>query len=117
MIGLKKQFVKLGARAKIDGINFEYIHVSTDEFERDEIYYARIALPVFPKRNMPLYLKGSDAKTCEIVRMHDDDEVDLERVCDGKGARDDKSDESKGVGCKSCFLWVFLLFWDYFWHF
>ncbi|MCR4942843.1 MAG: hypothetical protein K5978_08675 [Campylobacter sp.] len=74
--GVTKQRVKLSAKANIDSINFEHIHTSQDAFDKDDIYYARLVLPIFPKRTLPIYLEALDARTCKIIRMHEDDEGD-----------------------------------------
>jgi hypothetical protein len=50
--------VQLQFNSKIYGINFDYIQTNEVNFLPDVLYYARISLPVFPKRQMPLYLYG-----------------------------------------------------------
>lgn len=74
--GISKERVKLTGRANIDAISFESIHIDSDEFDADDIYYARIVLPIFPKRTLAIYLKAIDSRTCTITQMHEDDQGD-----------------------------------------
>ena len=52
-----KQYLPLKESADIDEIGFTHIKISEDKFKKDEIYYARIAMPIFPKRNLSLDLR------------------------------------------------------------
>ncbi|AQW86147.1 hypothetical protein CPIN18021_0946 [Campylobacter pinnipediorum subsp. caledonicus] len=69
-----REFLKLNDNDKISGIGFEYFCIENDKFIKDEFYYARIAMPVFPKRTIAIYFKSIDEKTAHIVNMHLDDE-------------------------------------------
>ncbi|QCD43935.1 hypothetical protein [Campylobacter mucosalis] len=74
--GKTKDRIKLTGKADIDSVGFEYIHSNEDVFDKDDVYYGRIALPIFPKRVMAIYLYAIDTKTCKITKMHEDDESD-----------------------------------------
>jgi len=59
--------IKLQNTSNIIGINFDYIKTDSYDFLEDKLYYAKISLPVFPKREIPVYLYGI---TSEIARIH-----------------------------------------------
>ena len=71
-----KQYLPLKESADIDEIGFTHIKISEDKFKKDEIYYARIAMPIFPKRNLSLYLRAQDERLAKIENMHEEDEAD-----------------------------------------
>lgn len=62
----ESNLLKLQHSSKIVGINFDYIKTNSYNFLEDTLYYARILLPVFPKREMPLYLYGISNDTAKI---------------------------------------------------
>ena len=64
-----KQYLPLKERASIEEIGEE-------KFIKDEIYYARIAMPIFPKRNLSLYLRAVSENLAKIENMHEEDEAD-----------------------------------------
>ncbi|MGP1359817.1 hypothetical protein [Campylobacter sp.] len=71
-----KQYLSLSESTNIDEIGFTHIKISEEKFQKDEIYYARIAMPIFPKRNLSLYLKAIDGRLAKIENMHEEDEAD-----------------------------------------
>ena len=71
-----KQYLPLKESVDIDEIGFTHIKISEDKFQKDEIYYARIAMPIFPKRNLSLYLRAQDERLAKIENMHEEDEAD-----------------------------------------
>ena len=71
-----KQYLPLKESVDIDEIGFTHIKISEDKFTKDEIYYARIAMPIFPKRNLSLYLRAEDERLAKIENMHEEDEAD-----------------------------------------
>ncbi|MBR8465471.1 hypothetical protein KDE13_03735 [Campylobacter sp. faydin G-140] len=72
----QKQYLSLENSTKIASINFEYIGLDEPKFEVDKIYYGRILMPIFPKRNIAIYFQAIDEKTAKIVHMHDEDVSD-----------------------------------------
>ncbi len=52
--------------SKIIGINFDYIKTNNLDFLKDKNYYARIVMPTFPKREIPLFLVGIDSNIAKI---------------------------------------------------
>jgi len=71
-----KQYLLLNESANIDEIGFTHIKISEEKFQKDEIYYARIAMPIFPKRNLSLYLRAVSENLVKIENMHEEDEAD-----------------------------------------
>ncbi len=57
-----------------DKIGFEGFSFDEDCLEKDVIYFAKISLPLFIKREILLYFKAVDCKTAKIVRIARSDE-------------------------------------------
>ena len=66
----------LKERTSIEEIGFTHIKISEEKFIKDEIYYARIAMPIFPKRNLSFYLRAISENLAKIENMHEEDEAD-----------------------------------------
>lgn len=49
--------IELESFSAIDAIGFEYIQIENEDFKPGSRYYARVSMPVFPKRDIPLFLK------------------------------------------------------------
>lgn len=65
--------IPLQYRAQIVAVGFEGFEIKEPQFEKDELYYGRIAMPVHPKRDVAIYFKALDAQVAKIERMHDRD--------------------------------------------
>ena len=72
----KTDFLKLEFRKDIEAIGFEHFKLLNGELKMDTRYYGRILMPVFPKREFPLFFKAVDADTAQIVLMHEPDTKD-----------------------------------------
>lgn len=72
----ERQFLKLAIDSKVCKIGFDHIGLEDDIFQKDKEYYCRIEMPVFPKREMPIFSKALDTNTAQIVLMHDGDQKD-----------------------------------------
>jgi hypothetical protein len=72
----ERQFLQLKFDSKIFEIGFEHIRLEENLFEKDKEYYCRIEMPVFPKREMPMFIKAIDENTAQIVLMHEVDQKD-----------------------------------------
>lgn len=68
--------IKLANKTNIESIGFEHFIVEEALFEINESYYARINLPTFPKREIPLFFIGVDNKTAKIKLIHERDSKD-----------------------------------------
>ncbi len=72
----EKPLLPLAHEAPIDKIGFEHIHFQNPVLTPGVHYYCRIEMPVFPRREMPLFIEALDTQTAKIVLMHHKDEQD-----------------------------------------
>ena len=70
-----KELLSLRYKTQITAIGFEYFAISEPLFENKK-YYGRMALPVFPKREVPVIFEGIDKTTAKILSMHERDVKD-----------------------------------------
>ena len=47
-----------------------------EQFSDGGFYYARLNLPIFPAREVPVFLSAVDSKKAKIVQMHERDRRD-----------------------------------------
>ncbi len=69
----EKSLLSLEKSAQIEKIGFEHFKTKDDAFVKDKIYYGRILMPVFPKREVPVFFRAVEANLGFIDRMHDRD--------------------------------------------
>ncbi len=69
----KKDLIPLKYQAKITDIGYEYFKLKEDILIPNQKYYARLDIPFFPKRDVPLYFIAVDSQIAEILIMHDRD--------------------------------------------
>ena len=74
--GDQKSYISLAQSAQIESIGFEHVRLSEPKFEVGRTYYARILMPIFPKRYVATYLTALDARTGKIKDMHEEDASD-----------------------------------------
>ncbi len=72
----EKPLLPLAHEAAIDKIGFEHIHFEKALLHPGTIYYCRIEMPVFPKREMPLFFEAIGEDIGKIVLIHHKDEQD-----------------------------------------
>lgn len=72
----ERQLLQLEIDSKICEIGFDHIKLEEGIFQKDREYYCRIDMPVFPKREMPIFIKGLDDNIAQIVLMHEADQKD-----------------------------------------
>ena len=70
----KPKRVSLSYEAHIESIGFEHFKLKEELLETGELYYARILMPVHPKRDVGVFFKALDSSLAEIVKIHDRDE-------------------------------------------
>ncbi|MDD3323538.1 MAG: hypothetical protein PHN38_00240 [Sulfurospirillaceae bacterium] len=70
------KLLQLKHHAKIESIGYGYFRFEDDTIEDSLFYYGRIEVPVFPKREMPVFFKALNSKEAQIVLMHEQDEKD-----------------------------------------
>ncbi len=72
----EKTLLPLSHKGMVSHIGYEHIMIEEDLFEVGEKYYARIEMPVFPKREIPLFVKALSENVAEILNIHEKDERD-----------------------------------------
>jgi hypothetical protein len=72
----QKPLLKLSQKGEIVEIGFEHIKLQEPKFTVGESYYARIDMPIFPKREIPLFMEAISPKIAKIVKIHEKDEKD-----------------------------------------
>ncbi len=72
----KTEYINLKNRAKIESIGFDNFYVKDETFQEGLTYYGRIAMPVFPKREFPLFFKAIDKNLVQLTKLHQRDRKD-----------------------------------------
>ncbi len=72
----KTEMLKLDYDSKIDEIGFEHFKIEEELFEKEKIYYGRIPMPIFPKREVAVFFKAIDKQIAKIEMMHERDRQD-----------------------------------------
>lgn len=70
------QYLPLPFTGEIDQIGFGYFHLEGALLEVGKRYYGRILMPVFPKREFPLFFEAEAQDLAKMVRLHESDEKD-----------------------------------------
>ena len=73
VLGEKRELLKLELDATIEQIGFEGLKFSSDILEPNKKYYARILMPIFPRRHRALYLVALSQNLAKIEAMHEED--------------------------------------------
>ena len=66
--------VSLMNEAHIDAIGFEYFNLEEEMLEEGVEYYARVEMPVHPKRDVGIFFKAQSRTLAQITKIHDRDE-------------------------------------------
>ena len=72
----EKMLLSLSHKSMISHIGFEHIMIEENIFEVGEKYYVRVEMPVFPKREIPLFVKALSENVAKITNIHEKDERD-----------------------------------------
>ncbi|MCH9813474.1 MAG: hypothetical protein K0U47_05965 [Epsilonproteobacteria bacterium] len=72
----ERTLLPLEINENIAEIGFEHIKLENRVLEVGKEYYCRIDMPVFPKREMPMFVKAIDQNIAQITLIHDKDEKD-----------------------------------------
>ena len=72
----ERQLLALEVDTKICKIGFEHIKLEEELLQEGKEYYCRIEMPVFPKREMPMFVKALDASVAQIILLHEADQRD-----------------------------------------
>lgn len=70
------EYIKLEKKVQIDSIGFENFHTKSNDFEIGKRYYGRVLMPIFPKREVPIFFKAVEENLAKIERIHDRDRKD-----------------------------------------
>lgn len=65
--------LELSGHVAIRAIGFEHLQLNSAVLRKGGRYYGRIEMPVFPKRDVPLFFTALGASLAKIGRMHDRD--------------------------------------------
>jgi hypothetical protein len=68
------QRVELSNSTEIESIGFEHFQLKEPKLKVDQLYYGRIEMPIFPKRDVPVWFIALDERTAKIKRLHERDE-------------------------------------------
>ena len=68
--------LQLSQQATIIGIDFDAFVIDASLFHSQTLYYGRIAMPTYPKRDVALFFEATDTTHAQIKRMHERDEKD-----------------------------------------
>ena len=69
----KPSYIDLPYEKDIESIGFEHFKLVDGDLKQNLKYYGRILMPVFPKREFPMFFKAIDKNIAQIVLMHDND--------------------------------------------
>jgi len=69
----QKELIELKYTAKITDIGYEYFKLKEKILIPNQKYYARLDIPFFPQREVPMYFIAVDEQVAEILIMHDRD--------------------------------------------
>ncbi|MFK5881607.1 MAG: hypothetical protein QM482_05285 [Sulfurospirillum sp.] len=72
----KPTYLNLKFAKDVESVGFEHFKLKDGGLKLDTRYYGRILMPVFPKREFPIFFKALDKDMAEIVLMHEPDVKD-----------------------------------------
>ncbi len=72
----KPLYLELCNSGNLEAIGHGYIRFDSGVLSPKQSYYARIDMPTFPKRNIPIFFEAIDERIGQITMMHDDDKED-----------------------------------------
>lgn len=61
----------------IDGIGFDGISIQNGNLKAGQGYYARISMPIFPRRDVAIFFEAINQNLGKIIKMHESDESDF----------------------------------------
>ncbi len=66
--------LSLVSKEHIESIGFEYFKLQKDILEVGVEYYARVEMPVHPKRDVPIFFEAVEPALAKITKIHERDE-------------------------------------------
>lgn len=68
--------LQLQNSAHIESIGFEHFNLLEPLLQEGETYYARLEMPVHPKRDVAVFVEALSPTLAKIIKMHERDEKD-----------------------------------------
>lgn len=72
----KPDFLDLQNEKDIESIGHEHFKLVSGDLKENVKYYGRILMPVFPKREVPVFFTGLDQNIVQIILIHEKDKRD-----------------------------------------
>jgi hypothetical protein len=72
----KPKRISLSDETLVKRIGFELFEIETPSFEVGKAYYARLTMPVYPQRDVAVFIEAISSTQAEIKRIHDRDLVE-----------------------------------------
>ena len=66
----------LNTQAAINSIGFDTFELDKNLFDEGKVYYARISMPVYPQRDVAIFVDAIAPNRGKIKRIHDRDQVE-----------------------------------------
>lgn len=66
--------IKLPFHARIEAVGFEHLKFEKPVLKKGSVYYSRVAMPIFPQRDIAVLFKAQDESLAQIVKIHGQDE-------------------------------------------
>lgn len=66
--------LSLMSEAEIESIGFEYLKLTKDVLEEGVEYYGRVAMPLYPKRDIPIFFVAINKSLAKISKINERDE-------------------------------------------
>ncbi len=68
------QRISLVNEGRIESIGFEHFNVEESLFEVGKVYYGRIEMPIYPKRDVGVFFEAMSETLVKFLKIHDRDE-------------------------------------------
>ncbi len=72
----EREFLKLDNKSQIESIGFEHFKIKDNNFKENSLYYGRIPMPIFPRREIAIFFRAETHNIAKIELMHERDLTD-----------------------------------------
>ncbi len=72
----ERELLKLDYQSQIESIGFEHFKIKEKKLIKETLYYGRIPMPIFPRREIALFFRAEDEEIAKIELMHERDVTD-----------------------------------------
>lgn len=76
--GEEERLIELDSVAKLTTLGHRVFGVEGELFKKGAEYYARVNIPVFPRRTIPIFFNALNLSRGVITRIHERDERDID---------------------------------------